>query len=232
VDQSIQNAVKDHFEDEAREFDHLILRLIPHYDRMVEAMVTALPFSDSTKPWVIDLGCGTGTVARSVLESFPNAQIVCVDLAENMLTMAREKLTQYSQVSYVAGDFAKFEFQRNYHAVISSLALHHLVTDDDKKQFYRRIFDNLAPGGVFYNADVVLGSSDFLQETYMRRWIEFMRERVSDEEITSKWIPKYQAEDRPAELVKQLVWLAEIGFSDVDVIWKYYNFAVYGGRKA
>ncbi len=29
----------------------------------------------------------------------------------------------------------------------------------------------------------------------------------------------------------QLAWLAEIGFTDVDVVWKYYNFAVYGGRK-
>jgi tRNA (cmo5U34)-methyltransferase len=29
----------------------------------------------------------------------------------------------------------------------------------------------------------------------------------------------------------QLAWLAEIGFSEVDVVWKYFNFAVYGGRK-
>ena len=35
----------------------------------------------------------------------------------------------------------------------------------------------------------------------------------------------------PAPLMAQLRWLAEIGFSNVDVIWKYYNFAVYGGAK-
>lgn len=40
-----------------------------------------------------------------------------------------------------------------------------------------------------------------------------------------------EEEDRPAKLIEQLNWLAEIGFTDVDVIWKYYNFAVYGGLK-
>jgi tRNA (cmo5U34)-methyltransferase len=58
-----------------------------------------------------------------------------------------------------------------------------------------------------------------------------MRRNVSREEIEVRWIPKYEAEDRPARLTDQLAWLAEIGFADIDVIWKRYNFAVYGGRK-
>jgi tRNA (cmo5U34)-methyltransferase len=29
----------------------------------------------------------------------------------------------------------------------------------------------------------------------------------------------------------QLAWLKDLGFSEIDVIWKYYNFAVNGGRK-
>jgi hypothetical protein len=28
-----------------------------------------------------------------------------------------------------------------------------------------------------------------------------------------------------------MLWMSEIGFADADVIWKYYNFAVYGGVK-
>ena len=36
--------VKLHFEEEARDFDRIILTLIPHYPRMVEALIAALPF--------------------------------------------------------------------------------------------------------------------------------------------------------------------------------------------
>jgi tRNA (cmo5U34)-methyltransferase len=94
-----------------------------------------------------------------------------------------------------------------------------------------RIYDGLSPGGVFYNADVVLASNERLQDTYMRQWRDFMRRSMSEQEIEDKWIPKYHAEDHPAKLIDQLKWLAEIGFDDVDVLWKQYNFAVYGGAK-
>lgn len=225
------NNIKQHFEDEAREFDRLIVTLIPEYSRMVEALVSSFPFERSAPVRVIDLGCGTGTVAARVLQIFPNAQVTCLDLAENMIEMAQSKLARHPQVRYTQGDFNAFKFDRDFDAVVSSLALHHLATDDEKKIFYQRIYESLAPGGIFYNADVVLGSSEFLQEVYMEQWRSFMSRNVSRAEIESKWIPKYQAEDRPAKLMDQLEWMAEIGFADVDVIWKYYNFAVYGGAK-
>jgi len=32
-------------------------------------------------------------------------------------------------------------------------------------------------------------------------------------------------------LMNHINWLRDIGFNDVDVVWKYYNYAVYGGMK-
>jgi len=221
--------IKQHFEEEARDFDRIILTLIPDYPRMVEALVAALPFESAAPIRAIDLGCGTGTVAQSVLDAFPNAQITCLDLAENMIALAQAKLASYPGVRFVVGDFSAFDGE--YDVVISSLALHHLATDEHKRRFYRRIYGRLRPGGAFYNGDVVLASSDILQATYMNQWRAFMRRNISDEEIEDKWIAKYHAEDHPARLVDQLAWLTEIGFADVDVLWKHYNFAVYGGVK-
>jgi tRNA (cmo5U34)-methyltransferase len=37
--------------------------------------------------------------------------------------------------------------------------------------------------------------------------------------------------DRTTGLQTQLDWLTEAGFEDVDCYYKYYNFAVYAGRK-
>lgn len=221
--------IKQHFEGEAEEFDRLIIALIPDYSVMVEALVAALPFDGDACIKVIDLGCGTGAVALNVLRSFPNADVTCLDVAKNMIATARAKLGNFQSVRYVVDDFTNFRGE--YDAVVSSLALHHLATDDDKRRFYQRTHDNLLPGGVFYNGDVVLASSDVLQKTYMRQWRTFMRHGISEREIEDTWIPKYHAEDHPAKLIDQLVWLAEIGFRDVDVLWKRYNFAVYGGRK-
>ena len=221
--------VKRHFEEEAPDFDRIILTLIPDYPQMVEALVAAIPFEKDAPLRAIDLGCGTGTVARAVAEAFPNAHVTCLDLAENMIAMAHQKLASFPRVRYVLGDLNTLKFDDRYDVVISSLALHHLVTNTDKRRFYCQVYENLNPNGVFYNGDVVLASNEFLQGMYMAKWVEFMRRNVSEDEIERKWIPKYQAEDRPAKLMDQMAWMAEAGFADVDVLWKYYNFAVYGG---
>ena len=221
--------IKKHFEGEAHEFDELIGRLSPAYDEMLDALVLALPRQRSEAFQAIDLGCGTGTVAKRLKDAYPRARMTCVDLAENMLEMARDKLG--TDVRYQLADLRSYAFDRPYDVVISSLALHHLETDEDKKQFYGKIFQSLAPGGVFYNADLILGSTDYLQKEYMKKWKSFMQRSVSTEEIKDKWIPMHYREDRPAILMAQLSWLENLGFASVDVIWKYYNFAVYGGIK-
>ena len=78
---------------------------------------------------------------------------------------------------------------------------------------------------------MILGSSEHFQDVYMEKWKSFMKKNVSEEEIEIRWLPQYREEDRPAKLTDQIAWLIDLGFSEVDIIWKYYNFAVYGGRK-
>jgi tRNA (cmo5U34)-methyltransferase len=223
--------VKKHFEEEAKEFDEIILKIIPFYREMLEALTLALPFEINEKILVADLGCGTGTIARMILEKYPNSTLICVDLAANMIEMAKVKLAKYENVKYITEDFYNFAFDRKYDAVVSSLSIHHLGTDTDKTKFFKKIFDALNKNGVFYNADVILGSSESLQNLYMEKWKEFMQKKVPLSEITGKWLPKYKEEDRPAELMKQIKWLEKAGFEKIDIIWKYYNFAVYGGTK-
>jgi ubiquinone/menaquinone biosynthesis C-methylase UbiE len=79
---------------------------------------------------VVDLGCGTGTIALLLADSFPEAEIVGVDLAESMLRLARVKVSargldervtllceNVKQTSLLGGSFD---------LVLSNSTLHHL----------------------------------------------------------------------------------------------------------
>jgi tRNA (cmo5U34)-methyltransferase len=221
--------IKKHFEEEAYEYDIIIQKLIPHYDKMIDAMVSAIPFSDEKIFSMIDLGCGTGTISQSVKSRFPNIQITCVDIAEKMLEIAKDKIG--GNLICIQADFNKFDFPEKYDLILSSLALHHLENDNDKLAFYKKIYSALNQSGVFINIDVVLGSDGALQDVYMKKWKEFMSKNVSDEEINNKWIPTYYAEDRPSQLMSHIDMLRNCGFSCVDIICKYFNYAVYIGKK-
>lgn len=224
-------SVKTHFEQEAKEYDGIITKLIPRYSQMVQALVDALPQGRADEISVIDLGCGTGTVARAVKDAYPKAKLTCLDIAQNMLDMARHKLRDAPGTVYINADFYGFSFEAQYDAAVSSLALHHLETSGDKQEFYDKIYDALKPGGVFVNADVVLAPTERLQQTYMKRWTDFMYESAGKEETDSVWLPKYYAEDRPAALTEHLAMLAKAGFLRTDVVFKYYNYAVYAAFK-
>jgi tRNA (cmo5U34)-methyltransferase len=199
---------------------------------MLDVTIFVLPFSQKEKIKVIDLGCGTGTLAKKIKENYPYAKITCLDISEDMIKLAKVKLNQYSDIKYQVEDLHFYEFEEKYDVIISSLALHHLEGDDTKKNFLKKIHDTLSAGGAFYNADVALGATYFLQDRFLAKWIEFMRKNYSLEEIKNVLLPKYYHEEIPTQFVKQIQWLIELGFIDVDVIWKYYNFVVYGGLKS
>ncbi|MFX0106264.1 MAG: methyltransferase domain-containing protein [Candidatus Hodarchaeota archaeon] len=222
--------IKDTFENAAIGFEKLIVKLVPFYDEMVKDLILIIPFEKNKKIDVIDLGCGTGTLSLKIKKLFPNAQITCMDMTKNMLELAKIKLSEYENIEYILENFYTFNFNKKYDLAISSLALHHLLTPEDKKKFYQKIFNSLKEGGWFYNLDILIGPNDEIQNFYMKKWTEFLSQNLSKERM-DKNIEQYYEEDSPESIMNHLKWLEEAGFRDVDVIRKYYNFGLYGGKK-
>ncbi|MDD5129163.1 MAG: methyltransferase domain-containing protein [Candidatus Omnitrophica bacterium] len=222
------NSIKEHFEREAVLFDQNFVRFAPHYKEAIEALVLALPFARGKKISVADLGCGTGNITRAVLEKYPHARVTCVDLSQQMIAMSKAKLKAYKNVEFCVADLRDFKFNR-YDAVVSSLVMHHLEPAD-KKVFYRKIYNSLKKGGVFYNSDIIIGSSRHLQDISMEDWLKFLRKGCSSAEIR-RTLKNHKREDRPANLMNELELFRAAGFRNIDVVCKWYYFSVYGGVK-
>jgi tRNA (cmo5U34)-methyltransferase len=222
--------VKKHFEEEAGVFDKGILKKVPFYRDMLDALVSAIPFDNDRRIQVVDLGCGTGTIAKIIKERYPKSAVTCVDFSANMIKIAKGKLSVFDDISYVESDFLNFDFSAGYDAVVSSLTLHHIRDEDVKKKIFKRVFGGLKNKGVFYLADLVLASNEYLQKLNMKKWRDLQMQHCSLEEPAERE-KRYAEEDRPFVLMDEIEWLKNAGFREVDVIWKYYHFAVYGGRK-
>lgn len=222
--------IKDTFENVAEDFDEIIIKLVPFYREMVNDLILVIPFKKNEKIDVIDLGCGTGTLSLKIKEFFTNAKITCMDMTKNMLELAKIKLSEYENIEYILENFYTFNFNKKYDVVISSFALHHLVTAGDKISFYQKIYNSLKASGCFYNLDILIGPNDEIQNFYIKKWEEFLSQNYSEKEIEEQF-ERYSEEDSPESIMNHLKWLEEAGFRDVDVIRKYYNFALYGGMK-
>jgi tRNA (cmo5U34)-methyltransferase len=222
--------VARHFNSEAGAFDARVVKIIPCYQEMLTALVGGLLFPSGQKIRVLDLGCGTGTVAQLVKRSFPNAHIRCVDLAPAMLALAADKLRGVPGIEFEQANLQFYRPVGPYDAVVTSLALHHLATDSDKFRMHRKIYRALAKGGMFLNADITVSPQKPIQNFYLKKWADFIGKTYTQKDIHKNY-RRYQREDRPSVLLKELLGLERIGFRRVEIFWKYYNFTTYGAYK-
>lgn len=114
--------------------------------KMREATITLARIQPGER--VIDVGCGTGTLAITAKKRAAGAQIHGTDAAPEMIERAREKALKAGvEVDFRAGLVEAIDFPANtFDIVLSSLMVHHLPPDLKSKAF-AEIFRVLKPGG-------------------------------------------------------------------------------------
>ncbi|MDD1771544.1 MAG: class I SAM-dependent methyltransferase [Methanomassiliicoccales archaeon] len=224
------DSIRRDFSVRSDDYDRDIVMTVPNYHKMLEAAVGSLPFEEDEPIKVIDLGTGTGSMAARVLQRFPRCRLTCVDMTKEMLDKAKARFNDRSDITYVERDFYELQLPEGCDAVVSSLALHHLMTGDDKQNFYEKVLRSLRLGGVFVNADAVLSADEWVEDLNKRKWVEFMRTNMSEQEVNAV-LERHRREDSLPVFTDQLRWLTEVGFSKVDVIWKDHMGAVVWARR-
>jgi len=103
---------------------------------------------------VLDLGCGTGTLALLIKSHHPNADVFGLDADPKVLEVARAKAAK-AGLSIRLDHGMAFELPYpdvSFDRVISSLLFHHL-TRENKERTLREVFRVLRPGGELHVAD-------------------------------------------------------------------------------
>jgi cyclopropane fatty-acyl-phospholipid synthase-like methyltransferase len=218
---------------------------IPFEAAQFEILLRVLDARDEPVQRLLDLGCGAGALARTVLARYPDARATLVDFSEPMLAAARTHLEERAPpVHFVTADLADPGWRAHiagdapFDTVVSGYAIHHLP-DPRKRALYGEIFALLAPGGMFVNVEHVASRSPWVEHisddliidslTNFQRANGAARTRA---EVASEFVHR---PDKAANILTpvevQCDWLRRCGFTDVDCFFKALELAVFGGRK-
>ncbi len=207
-------------------------------DTMMRIIRAALPDVRT----VLDLGCGDGILGRSVLSGYPAATGVFLDFSEAMIEAARGKCGPRCEL--ITADFGDATWasavrrRGPFDVVVSGFAIHH-QPNARKQQLYREVFDLLRPAGVFLNLEHVVSKSAWIEKIFEERFIDSLYvyhyrkdSAVSREKVAEEF---YNRSDKKANILApvdtQCRWLREIGYEDVDCYFKFFELALFGGRK-
>jgi tRNA (cmo5U34)-methyltransferase len=131
------------------EYDRLQPLRIEMYRFYHELALDFVPFETDETFRILDLGPGTSVFLESVLDRYPNVSAHAIEYAPNMIDFSLQKLALYKdRICFEQGDLGEglpddigqFDF------VSSFSAIHHL-SETNKRELYRRIYEVLEPGG-------------------------------------------------------------------------------------
>lgn len=215
---------------------------------LFEFVCDLFPFAPDADIHVLDVGAGYGAFAEALLERFPNANVVGLDVSEPMMAVGRERMARFGdRFSYHVGDFAGGELPDDlpgpFDAVIASAAILHL-SSEARQRLYGAIFGVLKPGGCFFNVEPVAPPNEEMEAWYReRRERQFqpgtgqpsprpehslmLHHRFESEEA----FQQHQGHHRVETEANQLALLRMAGFVRVDCFYKQLLETVIGGYK-
>jgi len=237
----------DWSEDNSRQFLDYGRYFVPERERQIGIIGELIP-EPPAGALLVELCSGEGLLSRALLERFPGCRLLALDGSPEMRARTAETCRAHAGRLTVAGfDLAAPDwraFPEPPHAVVSSLAIHHLG-GGEKRALFRDLAAALAPGGVLVIADIVRPPDARGLATAAQQWDEAVRARslALDGDLRAfeafgrlRWNyfrdPDGDPIDKPSSLAEQLAWMAEAGFTGVDCHWLLAGHAIFSGRKA
>ena len=213
---------------DAQTYDAERRRLVPCFDLFYGTAVELAARTVPPSPRILDLGAGTGLLSALVAQRVRPQQLYLLDASSEMLARAQSRLAAWHPVAKVQSLMAPLP-EGPFDTVISALAIHHLQ-DDEKRDLFSRVRDVLPPGGVFINAEQILGPTPKHQRLYEETHWEAARALGSSPEEIARANQRME-HDRCATLAKQLGWLEELHYERAGCFFQWFRFAVYAGWK-
>jgi tRNA (cmo5U34)-methyltransferase len=166
------------FNEIAAEYDQDRCKLIPCFNDFYRVALDVIPFSRERELRILDLGSGTGILAKELAKRYQHGQLTLIDISSQMLHYAEQKFSaeEKNRASFLVADYLHTGFQGSYDLIISALSIHHL-SHGDKRELFAKIFSSLDRGGMFINCEQIKGATQLADKMYHRAWIREVKER-------------------------------------------------------
>ena len=208
----------------AEEYDGNRRKFIPCFDDFYQNTTKFIVSNINEPKRIIDLGAGTGLLTYFWYQQCPNSEYVLVDIADEMLNVARKRFESIGNVSYQIENYIDKLPDVFFDTVISALSIHHLE-DEDKSKLFTRIYNRLPSGGLFINYDQFCAGQEEINNWFNSYW----ENQLATSGLTDKDIKLWKERrklDRECSVEQEVDMLKNAGFNIVKCVYSYQKFSV------
>jgi tRNA (cmo5U34)-methyltransferase len=210
--------VASHLGIKVAEYDMRIRTFIPNYEEMLGVAAAAVPRRARR---IVDLGTGTGALAKECLQRARGARLLGIDADGEILKLAERRLGRRGRL--LCGSFTATSLPA-CDAVVASFALHHIRARRDKSKLYSRIRAALRPQGVFISVDCQPAANKSLARKQHEEWKTHLSSSYTPKQAATL-LNSWAQEDTYVPLEAELDLLRGSGLA-AEVLWRKGAFAV------
>ena len=216
--------IEEQFNLISKEYDCNRKKFIPCFGDYYENSTRIILSNFGIPKSVLDLGAGTGLLTYYWYIECPTTKYMMVDIADEMLDVARKRFAGIKNVTDTIADYNKAFPKGNYDAVISALSIHHL-DDFQKERLFKTIHENLPEGGIFVNYDQFCADTPTMNDWYNSYWeSQLYASGLTDRDI-ELWKERRKL-DKECSVETEKQMLYRCGFSEINCIYSYHKFSV------
>lgn len=213
--------MKDFFNKRAVSYDEHMKNNINNFEKYYKMIADPITKTNE-RINILDIGCGTGLELKYIFEKAPNAQIIGVDISDEMLELLLDKYeNKADQINVIKNSYLTLEFGENkFDYVVSVMTIHHLLYET-KKKLYKKILKSLKDNGKYIEGDYVVSKEK--EKTLLNQF----KKRMKQKELNDGFFHI----DIPFSLKTQEKLIIEVGYRNFDLIFKEKEAAIYVGIK-
>lgn len=195
-------------------------RTLPFYEEMFQQVVDIVRILNLQSFRWLDVGCGTGKMARTVLDNFDIQKMVCIDVENKMLERA-ESFCDDERVEFLQCDVRELSYQEMFD-IVTAIQVNHYFKKNERISAIKNCYDCLAENGIYISFENFAPDSKDGTRLYLERWRQFQIENGKTQEGADLHIKRYGRNYFPIPISESVRLLKDCGFRMVEVLWLSY----------
>lgn len=209
-------------------FEDMLRRSIPQYDEMRKVVLSVGSRYVQRNTDIVDIGCSRGDALAGFVKRFgAYNRFVGIEVSEPMAKVFRERFAPYAMSGIVSLD--QRDLRTSYPPVQSSLTLSILTLQfipiEHRQRLVSDIYESTKPGGAVIVVEKILGASSTLNAMMVDLYYDMKRANGYTQESIDRKRLALEGVLVPLTARGNEELLAAAGFTKVDCIWRWLNFA-------
>jgi tRNA (cmo5U34)-methyltransferase len=229
-DKVFSKPIKKQFEfDEevASVFDDMLNRSVPFYKENLNLEIDLLKHFLNENDTVIDLGSSTGTfLIELAKKSNKKLNLIGIDNSSAMIKRAKNKAKAFGvDIKFIEADFLEYDFS-DADVIVANYTIQ-FIRPLKREKLIKKIFNSLKNEGIFLMSEKLITSNKKLNKIMIDEYYEFKKKMgYSEYEIAQK---REALENVliPYTMEENIEMLKNAGFKEVEVIFRWNNFATF-----